>query len=80
VQLRTPGDLQGRVYSAGDMVVGVPQTLSIAVGAVLISLVDYRVLIVVMSSVTALCGCYLLAARLEPPHDGLANASTQTGL
>jgi MFS family permease len=80
VQLRTPGDLQGRVYSAGDMVVGVPQTLSIALGAVLISLVDYQVLIVVMTGVTALCGCYLLAARLEPPRDGLANLSPETGL
>jgi MFS family permease len=71
VQVRTPIDLQGRVYSAGDMVVGVPQTLSIALGAALISIVDYQLLIVVMSTVTALCGIYLLAARLDPPKDGL---------
>ncbi len=71
VQVRTPIDLQGRVYSAGDMVVGVPQTLSIALGAALISIVDYRLLIVVMSIVTALCGLYLLAARLDPPQNGL---------
>ncbi len=80
VQLRTPGDLQGRVYSAGDMIVGVPQTLSIALGAVLISLVDYRLLIVVMSAITALCGVYLVTARLEPPEDGLVNLSPETSL
>jgi MFS family permease len=71
VQLRTPGDLQGRVYSAADVVVGVPQTLSIALGAGLIGLVDYRALIVVMSAVTALCGVYLLTTKLPPPADGL---------
>ncbi len=71
VQVRTPIDLQGRVYSAGDMVVGVPQTLSIALGAALISIVGYQLLIVVMSVVTALCGLYLLAARLDPPQNGL---------
>jgi MFS family permease len=80
IQLRTRPDLQGRVYSAGDMVVGVPQTLSIALGAVLISLVGYRLLIVVMSAVTALCGLYLLAARLEPPEDGLVNVPKEFGL
>jgi MFS family permease len=80
VQLRTPSDLQGRVYSAGDMIVGVPQTLSIALGAALISLVDYRLLIVVMSAITALCGLYLVTARLEPPEHGLVNISPETGL
>jgi MFS family permease len=74
VQLRTPSDLQGRVYSTGDMIVGVPQTLSIALGAALISIVDYRILIVVMSAVTALCGVYLLLTRLDPPQDGLIPA------
>jgi MFS family permease len=80
VQLRTPSDLQGRVYSAGDMIVGVPQTLSIALGAVLISLVDYQLLIVVMSAITALCGLYLVTVRLEPPKEGLVNLSPETAL
>jgi MFS family permease len=80
VQLRTPGDLQGRVYSAGDMIVGVPQTLSIALGAALISLVDYRLLIVVMTGATALCGLYLITARLQPPEEGLVNISPETGM
>jgi MFS family permease len=71
VQLRTPADLQGRVNSAADVLVGVPQTLSIALGAGLIGVVDYRVLIVVMSAVTGVCGAYLATTRLPPPADGL---------
>ncbi len=71
VQLRTPADLQGRVNSAADVLVGVPQTLSIALGAGLIGIVDYRVLIVVMSAVTGVCGAYLATTRLPPPADGL---------
>ena len=72
IQLRTPSHLQGRVYSAVETLVGTPQTLSIALGAGLVGLVDYRALIVVMSAVTALCGAYLLSARLAPAGDGVA--------
>jgi len=71
VQMRTPSELQGRVYSAGDMVVSLPATMSVAIGAALVSVVDYRALIVVMCAVTALCGVYLATARLAPPEDGL---------
>jgi MFS family permease len=74
VQLRTPGPLQGRVNSAADVLVGVPQTFSIALGAGLIGVVDYRALIVVMAAVTAACGMSLLAAHLPPPTDGLVTA------
>lgn len=59
IQLRTPADLQGRVYSAADTLVGTPQTLSLALGAALITVVDYRVLIVIMGVVTGGCGIYL---------------------
>jgi len=59
IQLRTPGELQGRVYSAADTVVGTPQTVSIAVGAAIVALVDYRVSIAAMAVVCALCGGYL---------------------
>jgi MFS family permease len=78
IQLRTPPHLQGRVYSAVDTLVGTPQTLSIALGAGLVGLVDYRVLIVVMSAVTALCGAYLLGARLAPAGEGLVTDSEYT--
>jgi MFS family permease len=75
VQLRTPAALQGRVSSAADVVVSVPQTVSIALGAALIGFVDYQVLIVVMSVVTAACGAYLVTAHLPPPTDGLVPAA-----
>jgi MFS family permease len=68
IQLRTPGELQGRVYSAADTVVGTPQTASIALGAAIVALVDYRVSIAAMAVVCALCGGYLAAAGA--PDDG----------
>jgi MFS family permease len=61
IQLRTPGELQGRVYSAADTVVGTPQTVSIGLGAAIVALVDYRVSIAAMAVVCALCGGYLAA-------------------
>jgi len=61
IQLRTPGELQGRVYSAADTVVGTPQTVSIALGAAIVAVVDYRVSIAAMAVVCALCGGYLAA-------------------
>ena len=67
VQTRTPPELQGRVYSAADTLIGVPQTISIALGAFLITVVDYRVLIVVMAVVTGFVGV-LLAVGGAPPE------------
>jgi MFS family permease len=66
VQVRTPLRLQGRVMSAADVLISTPQTISIAVGAVLIALVDYRVLVVVEALAVAACGAYLLTRGPEP--------------
>jgi MFS family permease len=63
IQRRSPGSLQGRVYSAADALVGTPQTLSIALGAGLSTLFDYRILFVVMALVTTACALYLLTRR-----------------
>ena len=60
LQVRTPLRLQGRVSSAADVLISTPQTISIAVGAALIAVVDYRVLVVVEAVAVALCGLYLL--------------------
>lgn len=65
IQRRTPAELQGRVYSAADAMVTTPQTVSIALGAVLIGAVGYRSLLLVMAAVTALAATYLLT-RPEP--------------
>jgi MFS family permease len=75
VQLRTPAALQGRVSSAADVLVGIPQTISVALGAGLIGIIDYRMLIVLMAAVTLACGAYLATVHLPPPRDGLVPAA-----
>jgi MFS family permease len=65
IQLRSPARIQGRVASAAEMAVSTPQTVSIALGAALISAVDYRVLIVAECVVTALCALYLATRRVD---------------
>ncbi len=49
-QRRSPSHLQGRVSAAANMLFSVPQTISIALGAALITLIDYRVEIVIMTA------------------------------
>ena len=66
IQVRTPLRLQGRVLSASDTLVNTPQTISIALGAALIGVFDYRLLVVVMGVVVAACGAYLLTREPEP--------------
>jgi MFS family permease len=63
LQTRTPARLQGRVAAAADAAVSTPQTVSIALGAALISTVDYRLLVVVEAVVTVLCAVYLATRR-----------------
>jgi MFS family permease len=66
IQVRTPGRLQGRVASAADTMISTPQTVSIALGASLISVIDYRVLVAIMAVVLVGCAAYLLTRGPEP--------------
>jgi MFS family permease len=66
IQLRTPHHLQGRVASAADTMISTPQTVSIALGAALVSVVDYRVLVAVMATVICGCAAFLLTRGPEP--------------
>jgi MFS family permease len=66
VQVRTPLRLQGRVSSAADVLISTPQTISIALGAALIAVVDYRVLVVAEAACVALTALYLLTRGPEP--------------
>jgi MFS family permease len=59
-QRLTPPDLQGRVYSAVEIAITTPQTMSIALGAALITLLGYRTLLAAMACVIALAAGYLL--------------------
>jgi MFS family permease len=63
IQTRTPDRLQGRVFSAADTIISTPQTVSIALGAILVTVLDYRVLVVVMAVVVAACCVYLVSRR-----------------
>jgi MFS family permease len=69
IQVRTPLRLQGRVSSAADVLISTPQTVSIALGAALIAVVDYRVLVVAEAVAVALCGIYLLTRRAIVPAE-----------
>jgi MFS family permease len=66
LQTRTPLAIQGRVSAAADLSLSLAQTTSIATGALLSTLVDYRVLLVVVAVVTALSAAYLLTRRAVP--------------
>ncbi|MGH9171670.1 MAG: MFS transporter [Acidimicrobiales bacterium] len=61
LQTSTPNELQGRVSSAADTLLSLPQTLSIAVGAILVGMVDYRYLLVVIAVVVTGAAAYLLS-------------------
>ena len=63
LQRTTPPGLRGRVSSAFDLLVGTPQTLSIALGAALVAAVDYRLLLVACAVVTGVCAAYVLTRR-----------------
>ena len=73
VQRRTPGELQGRVLTGFTMSETVPQTASIAVGAVLVAVVDYRLLLLAMALGLAASG----VAALLPVRREVEAASSQ---
>ena len=59
-QRLTPPQLQGRVYAAAETLIITPQTLSIALGAALITITGYQALLLAMASTTTLAATYLL--------------------
>lgn len=59
LQRLTPPHLQGRTFSAVDVLVTTPQSLSIALGAALMATVDHRVLLLVMTTGLLLAALYL---------------------
>jgi MFS family permease len=67
LQRSTPAALQGRVYSAVEVLVGVPQMVSIAAGAALVTLVDYRLLLLAEAAVVAAAGAWLLTRADRNP-------------
>jgi predicted MFS family arabinose efflux permease len=62
LQRRTPGQLMGRVSTASDVVLGLPQALSIALGALLVSLISYRSIYWISAAVLLVAAGYLVMA------------------
>jgi MFS family permease len=68
VQRRTPPRLLGRVAAASEALVSGPQALSIGTGALLVGVLDYRLLFALVGVVTMAAGGYLWhGRRLSPP-------------
>lgn len=68
IQRRTPGELQGRAFTAYELFAGVPQLLSILAGAALVTLVDYRVPLVAMALGIGGSAAYAFVKLREDPH------------
>jgi MFS family permease len=64
VQRHTPAGLLGRVDAAANVLITVPQAVSIAVGAAAVAVLDYRILLAVMAAVMLSAAGYL--ARVPP--------------
>jgi MFS family permease len=73
LQRLTPAEVQGRAFSAFDMLVSVPQTVSIGVGALLISVIGYRIELAAMAGVTTLAAVIMLLPGAGGP--GLRHAA-----
>lgn len=68
-QRRSPQEIQGRVSAATNMLFSLPQTISIAVGAALVTLIDYRIEIVIMGFVTLAASGYLFTRGREGANE-----------
>jgi MFS family permease len=78
IQRRTPADLLGRVDAALTIAITVPQTVSIALGAALVAVVDYRILLATMAVVIVIAAAYLAGeprARKSPESGAIPPAS-----
>jgi MFS family permease len=75
LQRRTPQGLMGRVSAAVETIMGVPQALSLALGALLVTMLDYHIIFGIMATFTGAAVLYLLVAlrgRLFRPDPPLA--------
>jgi hypothetical protein len=77
IQRRTPSGLIGRVSGAFGLSVTVPQVLSVGLGAALISVLNYRVLLVVIAVVAAASVSYLVS-RPQARQRSVPAAARQT--
>lgn len=72
LQRRTPARLMGRVSTTTEVLITTPQAVSVALGALLVTLLDYRVIFGLMTAGTLLAAGYLFTAlrgRLTEPAE-----------
>ncbi len=74
-QRYTPPSLQGRVNAAFMMLILSPQTVSIAAGAALISVVDYRLLLAIVAVAIGACALVLLIRPAADPDQDATEES-----
>lgn len=80
MQVHTPPRLQGRVNAAATTLLITPQTVSIAAGAALISVVSYRLMLLVMMTVIGACAAWLLVhPAATPPELSRQERDAETG-
>jgi MFS family permease len=63
LQVRTPLELQGRVSAAADTILSTPQILSVAMGAWLVGIVNYQLLLAIMGGTVLAAAIYLLTRK-----------------
>ncbi len=79
IQRRTPGPLLGRVSLAAETLTSGPQTISIAAGAMLVSVVNYRLLLMVVMTGMLTGAIYLWnGRRLTRPRQRTSPSVTAT--
>jgi MFS family permease len=72
LQRSAPDHLQGRVYAGFEVVATVPQTLSVAIGAWLVGVLDYRFVLaiaMVFGLTSALLMLRIRVTSIRHPHD-----------
>jgi hypothetical protein len=70
LQRRTDPRLQGRVFSAAEALLAAPQTLSIGLGAALVTVVGFRMIYGLNAIVLLLCGWVLFRASWATNNSG----------
>ena len=78
-QRYTPPSLQGRVNAALMMLIVTPQTVSIAAGAALISVVSYRLMLAVVAVTIGACALVLLIRPAADPTEDAVGPADEPG-
>jgi len=70
LQLRTPPELQGRAFSAFDLIASLPQTMSIGLGAILVTVLGYQGELTIIAVVVSIATVILLLPITGEPNFG----------